>query len=284
MIFDFGFGQRRLLDGRPHHRAIAAIEQAIARELVQLARDHRFGAIIHRGVGLVPLADDAQPLELFALHADPVIGEFAAIFPKLIDRNGVLGLPVLAITLLDLPFDRKTVTVPAGDIRRILAEHRLRAADEVLEDLVQPRADVQVAIRVRRAVVKDEERPALRLRADAAIEIHLLPAREPVRLGSGQTGFHRKVGGRKKESRLVIAGGLCVGRVGHCLRSLSECRSGLPSRSSRQLARLRLSGFDAAAFAGFASEGWRSRAANSKSPKTHAVHRSKAQGNQLELF
>ena len=40
MILDLGIRQRGLLDRRPHHRAEAAIEQAILHELHRLARDH----------------------------------------------------------------------------------------------------------------------------------------------------------------------------------------------------------------------------------------------------
>ena len=55
-----------------------------------------------------------------------------------------------------LPLDRQAVAVPARHIGRILAEHLLRAVDDVLQDLVQRGAEMDVAVGVGRAVVQDE--------------------------------------------------------------------------------------------------------------------------------
>ena len=63
---------------------------------------------------------------------------------------------LLAKLLGDLLLDRQSVVVPARDIRRAVAFHRLVANDEVLEELVQGVADVNVAVGIRRAVVEYE--------------------------------------------------------------------------------------------------------------------------------
>ena len=78
LVLDLGFGERGLLHHAPHHRLGAAIERAVLRELHQLARDLRLGRKAHRGVGMVPVALDAEPLELLALHVQPVLGIGAA--------------------------------------------------------------------------------------------------------------------------------------------------------------------------------------------------------------
>ena len=71
LVLDLGLGQRGALDHRPHHRLGAAIELARHRELQQLAGDARLGVEVHRRVGIVEIADDAEPLELGRLHVDP---------------------------------------------------------------------------------------------------------------------------------------------------------------------------------------------------------------------
>ena len=60
MILDLGFGQRGLLDRRPHHRLRAAIELVADREVHELAGDLRFGIERHGGVGIVPVALDRR--------------------------------------------------------------------------------------------------------------------------------------------------------------------------------------------------------------------------------
>ena len=85
VILDLGLGQCRLLDNRPHHRLRAAIEQAVILELHDLAGNLGFGVEGHGGVGIIPIACDAEALELFALHGEPMFGECAAFFAEFND-------------------------------------------------------------------------------------------------------------------------------------------------------------------------------------------------------
>ena len=163
LVFDLGFGERGLLHHRPHHRLRAAIERAVVRELHQLARDLRLGGEVHGGVGMGPVALDAEPLELLALHVDPVLarrrGTRGGIRPWRRHRH-VLVLALGAVLLLDLPFDREAVAVPARHVVGVEAQHLLAARHHVLEDLVERVADMDVAVGVGRAVVQHEFRPA----------------------------------------------------------------------------------------------------------------------------
>ena len=118
LVFDLGFGERGLLDHAPHHRLRAAIERAVRGELHQLARDLRLGREAHRGVGMLPVALDAEALELLALHAEPVLREGAAFGAEFVDRHRVLVLALGAVLLLDLPFDRQAMAVPARHVVR----------------------------------------------------------------------------------------------------------------------------------------------------------------------
>ncbi len=219
LIFDLGLGQRGLLDRRPHHRLGAAIDLAALGELHQLGDDRRLRLEIHRQVRIVPVAADAEPLQLLALGVDPMLGVSAALGPEFLDRHLVLVELLLAILLLDLPFDREAVAVPAGHIGRVLAQQSLGADDHVLQDVVQRMADVHVAIGVGRAVVKDELLAPFAARPNLLVQVAFQPAGENCRLLLRQAGFHRKVGLRQEDGRAIIPlqfGG--VRAVGHCAR------------------------------------------------------------------
>ena len=171
VIFDLGIGERRLFGDRPQHRLDAAIEAAIHDIAADFAGDGRLGPVGHGGVIVVPVADYAEPLELLALGVDPERGELPANPAELQDRHRVLVLAARAVVLLDLPFDGQAMAVPAGDVVGIHAGHLPAAVDDILQDLVERMADMQVAVRVGRAVMQDE----------------ISPARAPPRAG-GRTG------------------------------------------------------------------------------------------------
>ena len=65
---------------------------------------------------------------------------------ELDDVHGVLVQPLLAVLFLDLPFDRQAVAVPARHVGRIEAGQVARLDDDVLQDLVDRVAGVQLAI------------------------------------------------------------------------------------------------------------------------------------------
>ncbi len=154
---------------------------------------------------MFPVALDAEPLELGHLHADPVLREGAAFFPEFVDRDRVLVLALGAIFLLDLPFDRQAVTVPARHVIGIEAQHLLAARHHVLQDLVERGADMDVAVGVGRAVMQDEFALALRGLAQLAVEVFLLPARQQNRLALGQAGAHREFGLRQEQGFGIVA-------------------------------------------------------------------------------
>ena len=166
LVFDLGLGQRGLFHDAPHHRLRAAIEEAIGDEFEDLAGDLRFGGIAHGRIGMVPVADDAEPLELLPLHGKPVLGIGAAFPPEGDDRLRIreVGLRLAFGSvefLLDLPFDREPVTVPAGNVVGFPPRHLVRAHDDVFQRLVERGADMDVAVGVRRPVVEHEFRTAL---------------------------------------------------------------------------------------------------------------------------
>ena len=217
-VLDLSLGERRLFDDAPHHRLRAAIKKPARDEFEDLARDLRFGRIAHRRVGMIPIANDAEPLEFFPLHGEPMLGIGAAFLAEGDDglriREVGLHLALAAVELfLDLPFDRQPVTVPAGHVVGFPARHLMRTDDDVLQRLVQRRADMDIAVGVRRPVVQHEFRAALAALAQRAIQILARPASENLRLLLRQTAAHRKIRLRQIERAGIVEG--CDGRVGH---------------------------------------------------------------------
>ena len=207
VVLDLGLGQRRFLHRRPHHRPGAQVEAAVDQEAAELAHDLRLGRVVHGGVGIVPVADHAEPLELVALHVDPVLGEGAAVGAELADRDGILVAPLLAVGLLHLPLDGQAVAVPARHVDRILAQHLLGADDDILQDLVQRRAEVKVAVGIGRAVVEDELGPPGRVLPEKrSVKSDLFPARSHRRLAFRQPRLHGE-GGARHEDGIAIVGG-----------------------------------------------------------------------------
>ncbi len=207
VVLDLGLGERCLFDGRPHDGFRALVERAVHQEFHEFLGDHAFGVEVHRQVGIGPVARDAQALELVALDVDPAFGEAAAFLAEIDDGDVVLVLALRAVLLLDLPLDGQAVAVPAGDVAGVEAHHLVRADDHVLDRLVQRVPDVEVAVRVRRAVMQDE-RGAVRFFAQAVVDADLLPMLQPARLAVGQPRAHREIGLGQ------VQGVFVVGRVG----------------------------------------------------------------------
>ncbi len=96
------------------------------------------------------------------------------------------------------------MAIPTGHIGRILAEQALRPHDDVLQNLVERMAHMQVAIGVRRAVVQDETLAPLARFAQRAVQILVLPAFQHCGLFLGEPCAHRKIGLRQEDAVFII--------------------------------------------------------------------------------
>ena len=209
LILDLRLRQRRLLHHAPHHRLRAAIQQPIARIFVDFARDLRFRRKAHRGVRMVPIAEAAEPLELLALHVQPMLGVGPTFLPERDHRLRVakvwLGETLGAVMLLlDLPFNRQPVAIPTGYIIAVPPQHLLRAHDQIFQRLVERGADMDVAVGVGRPVVQHEFRPSRRRLAQLPVNVLSRPARQNFRLLLRQAATHRKIRFGQIKGRRII--------------------------------------------------------------------------------
>jgi hypothetical protein len=193
-VLDLRFGKRRAAVDAPVHRFLALVDQPLLDEPSQRARDGRLVPEVHRQVEVVPVAEHAKALEFGAHDADEPRGVVAAGAAEVRDRHVALLRAQLAV---DLQLDRQPVAVVPEHIRGIEAHHRPRFDDDVLEDLVHRRAEVDAAVRVWRPVVQDELRAPGAALADPLVQPHVLPAGERQRLGGLEVRFHGEVRARQ---------------------------------------------------------------------------------------
>ena len=206
VILDLRLGEAGLLHHRPHDGLRPLVERSVHQKLQQFADSHRLGFVGHGQIGTFPVAEDAEALEPVALHIDPVIGEVAAFLAEFLQRHLVLVLAGLAVFLLDLPFDRQAVAVPARHVVGVEAQHLAGTVDHVLQDLVQRVSGVDVPVRIGRSVMQDELLPPLRAFAQLSPDIHVVPPLQDLRFLLRQAGAHGKVGLRQEDGVLVVLG------------------------------------------------------------------------------
>jgi hypothetical protein len=215
LVLDFRFGERAAAIDAPVHGLQAAVEKAVLPDL-PMARisPPRWRSPSSCTDGP---SRPARPGAGSPPSALDLLGRVRAA-----ERALLVGLEVAAVLLLDLVLDGKPVAIPSGRIGRVVAGERLRLHHHVLQDLVHRVAHVDVAVRVRRAIVQDVLVAPAAMLADALVEAVVEPRLQPHRLPLRQIAAHGKRRFRKVQRALVVD--LLV--VGHpsVLRALAGVR------------------------------------------------------------
>ncbi len=151
-VFDLGLGQRRTAVAAPVHRLVAAHHVAVGNDAPERADDAGLEGKIHREIGMAPVADHAETNEILALP----VHLHARVFTAGLAEFRRLDLDAgLADFFLDGMLDRQAVTIPARHVGRVEPAQGPGLDDDVLENLVDRVADVDVAVGIGRAVVQD---------------------------------------------------------------------------------------------------------------------------------
>ena len=201
LVLDFRFSQSGFIVRAPVNRLLTLVDVTL---LGHLAENLNLSSLVVVGQGqirAIPVANNAQTLELRALRVYVVMCKLLTLGTELSNRNLAA---IHAISLDGLTLDRQTVSIPARDIRRLIPHHIARTDDEILENLVQGVAHVQIAVCIRRAVVQNEEWLALVLLHQFMVEICLLPVLKKTRLALGKTRTHREICLRQIDRVIVI--------------------------------------------------------------------------------
>src|SRR5947208_4427493 len=209
LVLDLRLRERRFAVRTPVDGLEPLVDEPPADEAAKLARDDRLVGGGHRDVGVVPVPQDAQALELVTLDVDEperVLAALAALLDGIHGAADVHRGVVEPELLVHLVLDRQPVTVPARDEDGVEAEHRARLHDHVLKDLVEDVAQVDAAVRVRRTVVQDPERAVRGHQAQAFVHPELLPPGEHLRLVLREVGLHGEGRFRQVQRGFVVHG------------------------------------------------------------------------------
>ena len=172
------------------NRLASLVEAVPLGKSCQLACRGRLVIGGHRQVRVLPVAEDAETPELLALDFDPFLGVSAALLADVCLAHLAL---LVAEFLVDFQLDRQAVAIPARHVRCVEALHAFALDDNVLEDLVQRVPDMNIAVRIGRAIVQGEVRfPGGRL-ADLAVKFELGPVLHDLRFALWQVAAHREI-------------------------------------------------------------------------------------------
>ena len=201
-VFHFGLGQSRAANRTPINGLLGAINKPLFDDVREQAKLIGFVFLVQREIGIFPIAQDTEALELCALDVDVFARVGIAGFA---DGSGIRRrVARLAQILHHLKFDRQAVAIPAGNVRRTESTQRFRLDDDVFQNFVNGVADMNIAVGERRAVVQDEFRFAFARGLDGLIKINRLPFLETLRFAGHQIGFHGKVRLRQIQCILVV--------------------------------------------------------------------------------
>ncbi len=206
-VLDLRLGECGLAAIAPVDRLRALVHHAPAVHLGEHLHVAGLVLRLQREVRVPEVAAHAETFELRCLDAHEAHRVLATQRTEIRLRRLLHALR--AEVLLHLVFDRLTVAVPTGYVGRVVPAHGLVLHDEVLQDLVERRPHVDVAVGIRRPIV-EHEHGAIGTRLErAAVDIDLIPEPQPLGLPRGQAGPHRELRLRQVHRALV------VDRVGH---------------------------------------------------------------------
>ena len=190
-VLDLGFCQRGAAVRAPVHGLEALVDVALLGHLAEDLDLTRFKLRLQGQVGVLEVTDNAQTLELVAHDVDMLGG-------KLFTDLAQLQLGDVLLFVADrgqsLQLNGQAVGIKAGHIGSLIALHVLFADDDILDDLVQGSAHVDIAVCIRRAVVQNELGLALIVLHELVVQVVVVPILEHDRFLLGQAGTHLEQG------------------------------------------------------------------------------------------
>jgi len=200
-VLDLGLSQRSHTGRAPVDRLLALVETAVFGEGRQLAGGDPFIEVVHGEIRVIPFSHDAQALELLTLH----LHEFCRILAAQFAHFGFGDLVLFRTQiLLNLQFDGQPVAVPSRDVGRFEAAHAFAFQDDILQDLVEGMADVDMTVGIGRAVMEYVFRLVLACVSHFVIESHTIPFSHNLHFFLCEIGLHGKVGNRQVQGFFII--------------------------------------------------------------------------------
>ena len=151
---------------------------------------------------MFPVAQHAEALEFLALNIEELLCVLAAALAD--DVRGQILL-LVAEFKFHVVFDGQTVAVPAGNVAGLPAHEVAGLDDHVLEDLVQRRAEMNVAVGVGRAVVQHEFAARAGSVLHALEHIVFFPELQHLRFLLNQIRLHGETGDGQIQRFLIFS-------------------------------------------------------------------------------
>ena len=154
-------------------------------------------------IGMLEIADNAHADEIGLLNGNPFLRILQALSAQF--QRCHVG-PVFAGILQYGIFNRQTVGIPSGDIIDLKAGHMMITDNDILQSLVQCMADVNLAVCIRRSVVKDKSRCSFfsPLFDSFFIKLIVLPEFYKLRFFLRKISAHREICLRQLQCLAVI--------------------------------------------------------------------------------
>ena len=181
-VLDLGLGESGLIVDAPINRPEAFIDVTSLKKFSEKARGRGLVFMRHRQIRIRPLTQDAKPRKIARLTVHRMFRVFAAETAKRCDGQIIFILTFSGKLFLDIRLDRQAVAVISGHIRRVKTHHRPRFDDKILKNFVQGRADMNVRVRIRGTIMKNEFVTPFPCVDHLFIKPHLGPFLQPCRL------------------------------------------------------------------------------------------------------
>ena len=228
LIFNFRFSERALAVEAPVDGLEASVDVALFHDEAQRTDFSGFRVVAHGAVRIVPEAENAEALEVGELELRLLHCIGAGERLHLVDGE------VLPVLLFNLHFDRHAVAVPARDVGRAEAFEGLLLDDHVLQDLVDRVTEVNCAVGIGRAVVKNELLRVAACVENALDNLLFIPFANPARFALGEVPSHRE-GCIRQVERILLIVSLChFGQNSWPPRALQVERCGRPGCGTRR--------------------------------------------------
>ena len=215
-VLHFRLGQRRMAGTAPVNGLLGAHHVAFFHKAGQFARGNGLIGRGHAAVGIFPVAQHAETAKFLALNINPLAGIIAA---ALAHHMGGQGLFLFLQLLLDLVLDGQAVAVPARHVAGLEALHVARLDDDVLQNLVERRAHVNVPVGIGRAVVQHIGALGGAGVHHGRVGVALFPLLEHLGLALGKIGLHGEGGLRQIQGLFIVAHAGSRGATHFCVQN-----------------------------------------------------------------
>ncbi len=157
-IFHFRLSQSGLAGGTPVNRLFTLDQAAVCGEFSKLPHYSGNVGIVHGQVRPIPFAHHTKTFEFFLLNPHKTFGISPAQSPYPAYGHRFL---FVAEFLIHIMFDRKAVAIPSRHIRGVKTAQLAGPDNSIFEYLVKSRAQMNIPVGIRRAVMKNKQRRAL---------------------------------------------------------------------------------------------------------------------------